>query len=123
IRLGECRGDSRECARPETCAAELGRDRQPKKAGFPEGINSLRREPTFLIVLPGGRGQDTICYLFCFRKRCLMIHGTPVLHGVAGRRRKVTLQSDSRFKRSDTKVFYIRRGSIPLALLNFTDSL
>src|SRR5215469_13909312 len=43
--------------------------------------------------------------------------------GVAGRRKRVALHSDPRFKRSDTKVFYIRRESIPLALLNFTNSL
>ncbi len=41
---------------PETRAAELCWERQPKEPGSPKRVNSLSREPTFFIVLPGGRG-------------------------------------------------------------------
>src|SRR5262249_2605198 len=97
IRLGKCRGDGRECPWPETHTAVLDRQRQPKKPGSPEGINSLGPEPTLLIVLPGGRRQHTIGYLSCFRKRYLMIHVAPDLDCVVGRRRK-WLTIDSRLE-------------------------
>src|SRR5260221_2183821 len=78
VGLGKCSGDSCECAWPEACTAELDRQHQPKKPGSPQRVNRLGREPTLLIVLPGGLRQHMIGYLSCFRKRCLMIHDAPL---------------------------------------------
>ena len=77
VRFGKRRGDGRECAWSETRAAELGRQHQPEQPGLPERVDSFGREPAFLVVLSGGRGQHAIGYFFGTRKRGLMIHDVP----------------------------------------------
>jgi hypothetical protein len=50
-----------------------------------------------------------------------MIHNAPDLGCVAGVAEKMALPSIEGFRRSDTKVSYIRHGSIPLTFLNFSN--
>ena len=52
VRFGECGGDGRERAWSEPRTADLTRQHQSEQPRPPERVDSIRREPTLLVVLP-----------------------------------------------------------------------